>query len=138
MKILRSKAALGIIIGIIGVAVYLVALFLPWYTVTGNINTTLIDTAGTTQIVLIDGLNGLRINMIQGNQGLTTLFGLGIPFGIIYVGSVIMNALDIIGVEKPKDLSRTYIISAFTSLIPLIIIIVFIIALTGVITSVAG
>ncbi len=138
MKILHSKAALGIIIGIIGVAVYLVALFLPWYTVTGNINTTLIDTAGTTEIVLIDGLNGLRINMIQGNQGLTTLFGLGIPFGIIFLGNVIMNALDIIGVEKPKDLSRTYIISAFTSLIPLIIIIAFIVALTGVVTSVAG
>jgi hypothetical protein len=138
MKILRSKAAVGVILGIVGVAVYFAALFLPWYVVTGNIKTAFLDTAGTTEIVLIDGFNGLRINMLQGNQGLTTLFGLGIPFGIIFLASVVLNALDIIGVEKAKSLSRTYIISGFTSLIPIIIIILFIVALTGVVSSYAG
>jgi len=138
LKILRSKAAVGVILGIVGVAVYFAGLFLPWYVVTGNIETTFIDTAGTTDIVLIDGVNGLRINMLQGDQGLTTLFGLGIPFGIIFLASVVLNALDIIGVEKAKSLSRTYIISGITSLIPIIIIILFIISLTGLITQFAG
>ncbi len=138
MKILRSKAAVGVILGIVGIAVYFAALFLPWYVVTGNIETTFLDTAGTTEIVLIDGVNGLRINMLQGDQGLTTLFGLGIPFGIIFLASVVLNALDIIGVEKAKRLSRTYIISGFTSLIPIIIIILFIVSLAGLITQFAG
>ncbi len=138
MKILRSKAAVGVILGIVGVAVYFAALFLPWYVVTGNIETTFIDTAGTTEIVLIDGVNGLRVNMLQGDQGLTTLFGLGIPFGILFLASVVLNALDIIGVEKAKRLSRTYIISGITSLIPLIIIILFIVSLAGLITQFTG
>jgi len=138
MKILRSKAAVGVILGIVGIAVYFAGLFLPWYVVTGNIETTFIDTAGTTEIVLIDGVNGLRINMLQGDQGLTTLFGLGIPFGIIFLASVVLNALDIIGVEKAKSLSRTYIISGITSLIPIIIIILFIVSLAGLITQFAG
>jgi len=139
MKILRSKAAVGVILGIVGIAVYFAGLFLPWYVVTGNIETTFIDTAGTTEIVLIDGVNGLRINMLQGDQGLTTLFGIGIPFGIIFLASVVLNnVLDVIGVEKAKSLSRTYIISGITSLIPIIIIILFIVSLAGLITQFAG
>jgi len=98
----------------------------------------MLETAGTTELVLIDGVNGLRINMLQGDQGLTTMFGLGIPFGILFLSSVVLNALDIIGVEKPKSLSRTYIISGIMSLIPIIIIIIFIVSLSGLITQFAG
>jgi hypothetical protein len=138
MKILRSKAVVGVILGIVGVAVYFAGLFLPWYVVTGNIETAFLDTAGTTEIVLIDGVNGLRINMLQGDQGLTTLFGLGIPFGIFFLASVILNALDVIGVEKAKSLSKSYIISGITSLIPVIIIILFVVALAGLINQFTG
>ena len=138
MKILRSKAAVGVILGIVGIAVYFVGLFLPWYVVTGNIETTMLETAGTTELVLIDGVNGLRINMLQGDQGLATMFGLGIPFSILFLSSVVLNALDIIGVEKPKSLSRTYIISGIMSLIPIIIIIIFIVLLSGLITQFVG
>ncbi|MCW4015145.1 MAG: Vps62-related protein [Candidatus Bathyarchaeota archaeon] len=137
IKILRSKSAIAVILGIVGVAVYLVALFLPWYVVTGDIQTTVIKTAGTAELVLIDGVNGLRINTLQSDQGLTTLFGLGIPFSIIFLASAVMTGLDIIGAEKPKNLSRKYIISGITSLIPIIIIIIFIAMLTGLITSFA-
>jgi hypothetical protein len=138
MKILRSKAAVGVILGIVGIVIYFVGLFLPWYVVTGNIETTMLETAGTTELVLIDGVNGLRINTLQGDQGLTTMFGLGIPFSILFLSSVVLNALDIIGVEKPKSLSRTYIISGIMSLIPIIIIIIFIVSLAGLITPFAS
>jgi len=138
MKILRSKAAVGVILGIVGIAVYFVGLFLPWYVVTGNIETTMLETAGTTELVLIDGVNGLRINTLQTDQGLTTMFGLGIPFSILFLSSVVLNALDILGVEKTKSLSRTYIISGIMSLIPIIIIIIFIVSLAGLITPFAS
>ena len=137
-RILRSKAVFGVILGIIGIIVYFVALFVPWYLVTGNVQTILFETVGTTELVLIDGVNGVRVNMIQNNQGLTTLFGLGIPFSIIFVSSVFLNFLDIIAVEKPRNLSKTYIFSGITSLIPVIIIIIFIVSLTGLVSSFAG
>ena len=138
LKILRSKGAIGVILGIVGIAIFSVALFLPWYVVYGNIQTTQLETAGTTELILIDGINGLRINMLQGDQGLTTMFGLGIPFGIIFLSSVVLNALDVIGVEKPKSLSRTYIISGITSLVPIVIIIIFIVSLAGLIAPFAS
>jgi len=138
MQILRSKAAIGVILGIMGVIVYLVALFMPWYVVTGDVQTTMLETAGSTELVLIDGINGVRVNTLQNDQGLATLFGIGIPFSIIFLSSVVLLALDIIVIEKPKELSRTYIISGITSLIPVIIIVIFIVALTGVINAFAG
>lgn len=138
MKILRSKGGVGVILGIAGIALYLLALLLPWYIVRGNIQTTMLETVGETNLVLIDGVNGLMVNTLQSDQGLTQLFGLGIPFGIILLSSVILNALDLIGVEKPKRLSRTFIISGITSLIPVIIILVFIIQLAAIITPFAN
>ena len=138
LKVLRSKALIGVVLGIVGVVIYLVALFLPWYIVTGNIETTYLTTSGTTELVIIDGTNGLRINTLQGEQGLAPLFGIGFPFGIMFVATVVLNALDIIGVEKTKKLARTYIISGITSLIPLIIILLFIITLSGTIQQFAG
>jgi len=138
MKILRSKAGVGVVLGIVGIALYLVALLLPWYVVSGNIQTTALETIGETDLVLIDGVNGLRVNTLQSDQGLAQLFGLGIPFGIILLSSVVLNVLDLIGVEKAKSLSRTYIKSGITSLIPIIIIIIFITQLTGLITPFAN
>lgn len=66
------------------------------------------------------------------------LFGLGIPFAIILLVSVVLNFLDLFGVEKAKNLSRTYIISGITSFIPALIILVGIILLTGLITLFAN
>ncbi len=138
MKILKSKAALGVMLGAVGVIVYFAALFMPWYIVSGDIQTDYISTVGATELVSIDGVNGLRINMLQGNQGLTPLFGLGIPFGLLFLGSVVLNALDVIGVEKAQKLSRTYIVSGITSLLPLIIIIAFIISFSGLVNQLAA
>ncbi len=138
IKILRSKGGVGVVLGIVGIVLYLVALLLPWYLVTGNIQTTAFETVGETDLVLVDGVNGLKVNTLQSDQGLAQLFGLGIPFAIILLSSVMLNVLDLIGVEKAKSLSKTYIISGITSLIPVIIILVFIIQLAGLITPFAN
>lgn len=138
IRILRSKAAWGVILGLVGTLVYLIALFLPWYIVTGDIQTTVIDTAGTTELVLIDGVNGVRVNTLQNDQGLATVLGIGIPFSIIFLSSVVLNFLDVIGAEKTKKLSRKYIISGITSVIPIVVIIIFIVTLTGLISTFAG
>ncbi|MBT8172165.1 Vps62-related protein, partial [Candidatus Bathyarchaeota archaeon] len=85
IRILKTKSAIGVILGIVGILVYFAALFLPWYAVMGNIQTTMLETTGTTELVLIDGVNGVRINTLQNNQGLTTMFGIGIPFSIVFL-----------------------------------------------------
>jgi hypothetical protein len=138
ISILRSKGGIGVVLGIIGIALYMVALFLPWYLVTGDIQTSTLETVGETRLVIIDGVNGLRVNTLQEDRGMAQLFGLGIPFAIILLSSVILNFLDLVGVEKAESLSRTYIMSGITSLIPVIIILIFIIQLATLITPFAN
>jgi hypothetical protein len=138
MKILRSKAGAGVVLGVVGVAIYLIAILLPWYVVRGDIQTLALETVGEVDLVVVDGVNGVRINMLQGDQGLSQLFGLGVPLGIILLSSVVLNILDLVGVEKPRSLSRTYLISGITSLIPVIIIVVFITQLAGLIIPFAN
>jgi len=138
LNLLRSKASIGIILGLIGVGVYLMALFLPWYTCIGNIQTSTLSTDGTVDIIILDGVNGLRVNMIQNSQGLSPTVGIAIPFSIIFLSSVLLTTLDIVGVKKASKLSKTYIISGIMSVIPTILIIVAVISLTGIVNSVAG
>jgi len=137
-SIMRTKASIGIILGIVGLILYLLAMVLPWYTVKGNIQTSLFQTLGETDLIVIDGLNGLRINTLQSDQGLAQLFGIGIPFAVIFVASVILTLFDIIGVEEAGDLSRKYIISGITTLIPVIVILILITQLAGLIPQFAG
>lgn len=137
-SIMRTKASIGIILGVVGLVLYLLAMVLPWYTVRGNVQTQALQTLGETDLILIDGLNGLRINTLQSDQGFTPLFGIGIPFAIIFLASVILTVFDIIGVEKARNLSRKYIMSGITTLIPVIIIIIFITQLAGLIPQFAS
>lgn len=138
VRIMRSKGSLGLILGVVGIALYVGALVLPWYLVMGDIQTTGFETAGTTEIVLIDGLNGILVNTMQDDQGLARLFGLEIPFSIILSASVLLNVLDIIGVEKSKSLAKTFIKSGISSFIPVILILIFISQLTGLIVPFAN
>lgn len=134
VSILQSKGSVPLLLGVAGIVLYLVALMLPWYIVRGNIQTTLLETVGETDIVMINGVNGVRVNLMQADQGLSPLFGIGIPFAIILLSSVILNTLDIIGAEQAKGLSRKFITSGIASFIPVIIILVFIMQLAGLIT----
>jgi hypothetical protein len=139
MGILRSKAGVGVILGIAGIIIYLIALLLPWYLVTGTIDTTVgLQTDGEQNLVLIDGINGIQVNTLQSDQGLAQLFGLGIPLSIILLASVILNFLDLVGVDKAKSLSRKFLMSGITSLIPVILILVFILQLATIIPPFAS
>jgi len=135
---MRTNARIGIILGIVGIAIYAVAIFLPWYVVRGNIQTGEIQTPGETNLLVLDGVNGLQVNMLDGKTGLTQLFGLTIPLGIILFSSVLLGLLDLVGFEKVKSLSTKQILSAISSLIPVILLIIFVAELAALIPMFAS
>lgn len=135
---LRTNARIGIVLGIVGIAIYAVAVFLPWYVVKGNIQTPLIQTLGETDLLVLDGVNGLQVNMLDGTRGATQLFSIAIPLGIILFSSVVLGLLDMVGFEKVKSLSTKQIISGITSLIPVILLIVFVAELASLIPMFAS
>jgi hypothetical protein len=137
-KILRSPAGIGIALAIAGIAIYIFAMIMPWYVVRANIQTQILQTVGEADLVLIDGVNGLRINTLEPDQGFAQLFGIGIPFAIILLVSVVLSALDIIGLERARELSRKNLVSGITTLIPVILIILFVTMLATLLPAFAG
>ncbi len=138
MKILRSRAAVGIVLAIAGIVLYVFAMILPWYVVRANIQTQFLQTVGEADLILIDGINGIRINTLRADQGFAQLFGIGIPFAIILLVGVVFSVLDIIGVEKARKLSRKYLVGGITSLIPVILVVIFVIMLATLLPVFAG
>ncbi len=87
---------------------------------------------------MIDGINGIRINTLRADQGFAQLFGIGIPFAIILLVGVVFSVLDIIGVEEARKLSRKYLVGGITSLIPVILVVIFVIMLATLLPVFAG
>ncbi len=137
-RILRSRAGIGIVLAVTGIIVYVFAMILPWYVVRANIQTQVLQTVGEADLILIDGINGIRINTLKADQGFAQLFGIGIPFAIILLVSVVFSALDIVGVEEAKGLSKKYLIGGITSLIPVILVVLFVIMLATLLPVFAG
>ncbi len=117
--VLKTRASLGIILGISAIVITIVAIFLPWYVVSAEFSGTI---SAQGDIFVLDGLNGVSVNFLVTDTGLTPLFSLGVPFGLIIGMGIILNALDIVGVDKPKKLGNGYIRSGIFFLILLAIV----------------
>ncbi|MCP8313771.1 MAG: hypothetical protein H3Z53_05300, partial [archaeon] len=133
---LRTRASIGIILGIISIVLMIMALFLPWYVTTINIQSGSFSTDGNVDVLLIDGIRGVQVNLL--GEGLVQFFGLKIPFLIIILAIVLLSILDLIGMKSGKQIGRKYITGGITLLIPVIIIILFIALLASMLPSFAS
>ena len=81
----------------------------------------------------IDGINGIQINLFLGAgdsaSGYSSLFFLQVPFAIIIGAGLVFLALDVIGVKSGKSIGLKFILGAVTSLLPFVLILVFIVIL---------
>lgn len=130
MKFLKSRGGLFLIIGIISILMALVALFLPWYTIAASSETGPLAQEEAVKLMTIDGVNGVSINLFLGSgestSGFSNVFSTQLPFAIIFVASLVLLALDIIGIKSGKKLGIKFITGAIISLLPFILIFVFI------------
>jgi hypothetical protein len=133
-KFLRSRGSLGLILALVAVLITIGALALPWYSLSASSQSGPLAKAGGVNLLSIDGLNGVQVNMFMGDTGESTsgyrsLASTMIPFAIIIGAGLILLVLDIIGVKSGKKLGKKLIIGAVISLIPFILIYVFIASL---------
>jgi hypothetical protein len=81
----------------------------------------------------IDGISGLKVNMFVGAgesaSGFRNLFSAQLPLAVIFLAGLVLLTLDIIGVKSGKKLGNKFIFGAVTSLMPFILIFVFIMML---------
>jgi len=133
-KFLKSHGSLGLILGIVAILITVAALFLPWYTITASSQAGPLAQQGGVTLMTIDGINGLQVNLFLGpggesTSGYSTLFFMQVPFAILIGVGIVFLALDIIGVKSGKSIGLKFILGAITSLLPFILIFVFIMML---------
>jgi hypothetical protein len=111
-----------------------IALFLPWYTISASSETGPLAQEDMVNLMSIDGVNGVSANLFFGSgestSGYKNVFSTQLPFSIIFAAGLILLALDIIAIKSGKKLGTKFIMGAIFSLIPFILILIFISQLT--------
>jgi hypothetical protein len=133
-KFLKSRGSLGLILAMVAVLITIGALALPWYSLSASSQSGALAKAGGVSLLSIDGISGVQVNLFTGDAGESTsgyrsIASTMIPFAIIIAAGLILLALDIIGVKSGKKLGRKLIVGAVISLIPFIVIYIFIASL---------
>ncbi len=118
-----NMKSIGNILAIIGVALAIAALFYPWYDISVNIPEGKYKTPGLTEILSIDGMQGVQINLLEANSGMIQIGALPIPFSLIIGAAIIFFILRTIGIESKKA-GKKYMVRGIKFLIPVILIII--------------
>ncbi len=133
-KFLKSRGGIGLMLGITAIAITLAALPMTWYSITASSETGPLAKQQPVELMSINGVAGLQVNMFLGSDsesssGYRSLFSTQIPFAILIGAGVVLLILDVIGVRSGKSIGGKFMIGAITSLLPFILIYIFIAAL---------
>lgn len=143
-NLLRGRGGIGLAIAAIAIIIYAAALFMPWYNISARSEMGILAQKENITLMSIDGINGVTLNLPLGpessdsSSGYANLFSAKIPFAIILASSVILLALDIIGVRSSRKLGAKLIITTIGMLLPLILIIAFVSQLSTFMPFAAG
>ncbi len=116
-KVRAASNSLALIALVLGV----IAVFLPYYTVSLSIDSPYLTTEGWQDVLVIDGMSGLRVNTLDPEVGLVQLTALPIPLSILLITPLIFLLLGTIGVSDGK-IARKYLTRGIVMLLPVIII----------------
>lgn len=129
-KFLKGRGSIGLALGIAAIVIMVIALFLPWYTIAASSDSGPLAKQGGVTLMTIDGINGMQVNLFMGpggdsTSGYSSLFFMQIPFAILIAVGVVLLVFDLIGVKSGKNIGRKFILGAITSLLPFILIFLF-------------
>ena len=131
--------SIGNILCIIGIVVVIFGLLHPWYHVSYDTSgleavSPEFQTSGMTELMKIDGVDGLQI-VIPGQNGFSPLGTVSLPFSIILGVGLVFLIVASIGIYHSKKLGWKYLWRGIRILIPIILIVVLIMALGSLIPS---
>ena len=130
-RFMKGRGGAAVVLALLGVAITIAALFLPWYTVSASSQAGPLSGPNAVNLMSIDGIHGLMVNLFTGpnadsTSGLTSFASANLPFAIIFAVGLALLFLDIVGVKKGKTIGRKFIFGAIGSLLPFILIAVFV------------
>ena len=116
--------SIGNILCIIGVIMALYGLILPWYGVSINVKSQEMTTQGMVNLIMIDGINGVQINLLESDSGLVQFGSFQMPFSLLIGIGIVFFILGTIGVSKSKKIGKTYISRGIKIVLPIIVILI--------------
>jgi hypothetical protein len=122
---LRTAANL---LAIFALAVAMISAFFPYYTASTNVQSITLNTHGYVDIFYVDGLNGIKVNTLDPNMGVTQLTVVPIPFGILILAMIILFVIRLTAVDDRK-VRRSYIVRGIWLIIPLVLTILAVMAI---------
>jgi hypothetical protein len=127
-----NQKSIGNILCIVVIIFAVLALFLPWYTVTADVSIPGSEQTGSFNAVSVDGINGIQIRLPNRN-GPVPLGTFALPFYVIIGMSLVFLVLSTIGISQSKKLGKKYILRGIRLLIPFILILIFILLVASII-----
>jgi hypothetical protein len=131
MNLLTGSGGIGLILGIIGILMTIVALASPWYMISASSEGGLLAGDKSIPLMSIDGLSGMQINMflISGSDstsGYANFFATQVSFATVFAVGLVLLILDIIGYKSGKVLGRKFLVGGAFLLLPVALIFAFI------------
>lgn len=123
--------AAGNVLAIAALVLGIVSVFLPYYVVSLNIDSTTLTTEGFQDILVIDGVHGLRVNTLDRDTGLVQLTALPIPLSVILLTPLIFLIVGTIGVSD-KKIALKLITRGILMMLPVIIILAIVASLSSI------
>lgn len=131
-----NQKSIGNILCIVVIIMTVLALFLPWYTVTADVSIPPSEQTGTFKAVSVDGINGVQIRL-PNRTGPIPLGTLTLPFYLIIGISLVFLVLSTIGISQSKKLGKKYVLRGVRLLFPFIFILIFILLLASIIPMIS-
>jgi hypothetical protein len=131
-----NQKSIGNILCVVVIIITILALFLPWYTVTANVAISGSEQSGTFNVVTIDGFNGVQIQL-PNQDGPLPMGTFAVPFYLIIGMSMVFLILSTLGISESKKLGKKYLLKGVRLLFPFIFILLFILLIASILPMVA-
>jgi len=120
--------SIGNILCIVGIIIAIIGLFGQWYVVSADIDVEDVADNVMTDILVIDGLNGVQITM-PGADGPSPMGTIAVPFYLILLIGFIFMILAAIGVTHSRKLGMKYLMRGIRLIVVIVIILVVIMSI---------
>lgn len=119
-----AKSA-GMIVGLVGVVIGLVAALLPWYVVTMDVDAPgFLDTNGPRDFIVVDGVNGLSIDPLRPEPQVVRASLLPLPVGIMLAVTSALFFFKITGKKTSRRLGGSFLLKGIVALLPFLFVVI--------------
>ena len=118
-----NKKSIGNIILILSIFIAVMGLFYTWYSVTADLDVDGYSTSKPVEILSIDGIRGVKINLLDPTKGSVEIGSFIFPFSLILGIGLLLFIIGTMGIDKSRKLGRKYIIHGIKLLAPILILV---------------